>query len=371
MTREENLKTISNLLSPKAVNKIVAKNYSNDVLEYISGYAPTAETFAYTRYQPQTVEKLMGLMREDKIDSYDMMELMEDSLSHNRNEQYINKFAETVCMENHHDTYAVFRTTNVTDVSFDDMYLGIYQGIYEANNIGVVQMNKDLAREMHDLGISLLVCEEYDHYYDLLDFDNAYNEDIYTFIPVQKHRLASAINDMRWQPDWSDFKEYLKNKIYDMDRLTPYILEQKYNDFQVDNGLSKLADKVAGEYEKYIADLKQGDPDRIIKSAYEIYNKDYIVDFCNTNITSLSPDDLQVLLDTDNVLDEIYQEWDTMTQLHGVAEIDTAIEDTAYRLRTAQAVKQMMEQKQKQELTESKVIADKPGVPKPIKLKRR
>jgi hypothetical protein len=60
-----------------------------------------------------------------------------------------------------------------------------------------------------------------------------------------------------------------------------------------------------------------------------------------------------------------------MTQFNGVAEIDTAIEDTAYRLRTAQAVKQMMEQKQKQELSESKVIADKPGVPKPTKLKRR
>ena len=156
-----------------------------------------------------------------------------------------------------------------------------------------------------------------------------------------------------------------------IDKLTPYILDQKYSDFQINKGMSKLADKVAGEYEKYITDLKQGDPDRIIKSAYEIYNKDYIVDFCNTNMTSLSPDDLQVLLDTDNVLDEIYQEWDTMTQLHGVAEIDTAIEETAYRLRTAQAVKQMMEQKQKQELSESKVIADKPGVPKPTKLKRR
>ena len=146
MTREDNMQIISNLLSPEAVRRIVEKNYSDDVIEYISGYAPTAETFSSTKYKAETVEKLMGLMREGKIDNYDMMELMEDSLSHDRNERYVDKFAETVSMENHHDTYAVFRTTNVTDVSFDDMYLGIHQGVYEANNIGEVQRNKDLAR---------------------------------------------------------------------------------------------------------------------------------------------------------------------------------------------------------------------------------
>lgn len=369
MTREDNLQTISNMLSPKAVGKIVAKNYSDDVLEYISGYAPTAETFAYTRYQPETVEKLMGLMREGKIDSYDLIELMEDSLSHNRNEQYVDKFAETVCMENHHDTYAVFRTTNVTDVSFDDIYLGIHQGVYEANNIGVVQMNKDLAREMNYLGISLKVCEEYDHYYDLLDFERAYDEDSYIFVPVQRHALSSEIQYMRHLPDWSDFKEYLKNTITDMDRLTPYILKQQYTDFQKDRALSALADKVAGEYEQYVSELKKGDPDTIIKSAYEIYNKDYIVDFCNTNDLYMDLEDIQILLETDNVLDEIYQEWDSMTQLNGVAEIDTAIEDTAYRLKSAKAVKQVMEQK-KAELPEVKPETEKPAI-KPKKHNRR
>lgn len=349
MTREDNLQTISNLLSPKAVGKIVAKNYSDEVLEYISGYAPTAETFAYTRYQPQTVEKLMGLMREGKIDTYDMIELMEDSLSHNRNERYVDRFADTISIENHHDTYAVFRSTNVTDISFDDMYLGIHQGVYEANNISMVQMNRDLALEMHDLGISLLVCEEYDHYSDLLDFEGAYDEDSYIFVPVQRHALSSEIQHMRNQPDWTDFKDYLKNTIADMDRLTPYILKQQYASFQKDRAQSALADKVAGEYEQYISDLKKSDPDKIIKSAYEIYNKDNIVDFCNVNDLYLDKEDLEILLETDNVLDEIYQEWDSMTQLNGVAEIDTAIEDTAYRLKSAKAVKQVMEQRKAEE----------------------
>ena len=220
-----------------------------------------------------------------------------------------------------------------------------------------MEINTDLIREMHDMGIGLM------EYKDPFESNS--------FVAELKNRLASTIDEMRRQPDWSDFKEYLKNKIQDMNKLTPYILEQKYNDFQVDRGLSKLADKVAGDYERYLADLRTKTPDDIIRSAYEIYNKGYIVDYCNMSMTSLSPDDIQVLLDTDNVLDEIYQEWDTMTQFNGVAEIDTAIEEAAYRLRTAQAVKRMMEQKQKTELSEDKVIADKPGIPKPAKHRGR
>ena len=360
MNREDNLQTISNLLSPKAVGKIVSKNYSNDVLEYISGYAPTAEIFAYTRYQPETVEKLMALHMENKIDSYDLMELMEDSLTHNRNEKYTDTFADLVCVKNHHDTYAVFRTTNVADVSFDDMYLGIHQGVYEANDNGVVQMNREVAYEMYNMGISLVVCEEYDHYSDLIDFESAYTDN--SFVAVQRHELASAINDMFRQSDWTAFKEYLKNKITDMNKLTPYILKQQYVEFQKDRALTAFADKIAGEYEQYISDLKKSDPDKIIKSAYEIYNKENIVDFCNTNDLRMDLEDLQVLLETKNVLDEIYQEWDTMTQLNGVAEIDTAIEDTAYRLRSAKAVKEVMEQKNQ--------LSDKPAV-KPLKHSRR
>ena len=220
-----------------------------------------------------------------------------------------------------------------------------------------MEISEDLMREMHDMGISSIgIGDGYEN--------NSFVAELY-------NRLASAIDEMRRQPDWAEFKDYLKNKINDMDKLTPYILEQKYNDFIVDRGLSKLADKVAGDYERYIADLRTKAPDDIIRSAYEIYNKGYIVDYCNMSMTSLSPDDIQVLLDMDNVLDEIYQEWDVMMQFNGVANIDTAIEETAYRLRSARAVKQVMEQKRTAEISAAKVAEDKPSLPKPAKRSRR
>ncbi len=220
-----------------------------------------------------------------------------------------------------------------------------------------MELSQDIILEMHDMGISTM------------GIGDGYENN--SFVAELKSRLASMIDEMRRQPDWAEFKDYLKNKINDMDKLTPYILEQKYVDFQVDRGLSKLADKVAGDYEKYIADLRTKTPDDIIRSAYEIYNKGYIVDYCNMSMTSLSPDDIQVLLDTDNVLDEIYQEWDGMVQFNGVAEIDTAIEEAAYRLRSAQAVKQVMEQKRAAELPTPKAAEDKPAPMKPTKRTRR
>lgn len=183
------------------------------------------------------------------------------------------------------------------------------------------------------------------------DFESLYKlqEGDSAFDTVRKERLKSTFDELSHKPDRAAFKEYLKNKITDMDKLTPYILKQQYESFQKDKALSALADKVAGEYEQYISDLKKQDPDKIIKSAYEIYNKDYIVDFCNVNDLHMDLENIHVLLETDNVLDEIYQEWDSMTQLNGVAEIDTAIEDTAYRLKSAKAVKQVMEQRNAEE----------------------
>ena len=196
------------------------------------------------------------------------------------------------------------------------------------------------------------------------DFESLYKpqDSDSDFKAAQKEQLKNYLDEISRKSDWTAFKDYLKDKITDMNKLTPYILKQQYVEFQKDHALTALADKIAGEYEQYISDLKKSDPDKIIKSAYEIYNKENIVDFCNTNDLRMDLEDIQVLLETKNVLDEIYQEWDTMTQLNGVAEIDTAIEDTAYRLRSAKAVKEVMEQKNQ--------LSDKPAV-KPLKHSRR
>lgn len=367
MTREDNMQIISNLLSPEAVRRIVEKNYSDDVIEYISGYAPTAETFSNTKYKAETVEKLMGLMKEGLIDSYDIIELMEDSVSHSKNEQYIGRFVNTVTNETHHDTYAAFRTANVADVPYDYILLGIHQGVYEANNFGVVQMDKGLAKEMFDMGISLMVCKEYDNYSDLLDFETAYNEDSYTFVPVQRYRLASAINDLRHEPDWSDFKDYLKAQLGDnMDKLTPYILNDMRSKYHAELSMNRLADKVADEYDRFIKDIKQQPADRIVEAAYEIVQKDDIREYCSGTDYVLSQQELDELLAADNLLDRLYDKWDELSEVHSLYDMDIMLEETASDLKA-----ERLERERKTEMSESKPdgLADKPH--KPMKHSRR
>ena len=65
-----------------------------------------------------------------------------------------------------------------------------------------MEISEDLMREMHDMGIGLM------EYKDPFESNS--------FVAEMKNRLASAIDEMRRQPDWSDFKEYLKNKIQDI-----------------------------------------------------------------------------------------------------------------------------------------------------------
>ena len=365
-TREDNIQSLFNLLSAEKFAKILDINYSDEVIDYISSYAPTAEKFADTRYRPETVEKLFGLMEDCKIDTYDMMELMEDSLSYNRNEQYVDKFVETITVENRHDVYAVFRTTNVTDVSFDDMYLGIHQGAYEATSLGVVQMNRDLAKEMHDLGIRLMVCEGYDHYSDLIDFDQAYDEDTYTFVAVQRHRLASAVNDVFRQPDWSGFKDYLKAQMGgSMDKLTPYILSDMQKKYYVELSMNRLADKVSDEYDRFIADIKRQPPERIVEAAYEIVQKDDIREYCSGTDHLLSQEQLDDLLSADALLDRLYNKWDELTDVHSLYDMDVMLEETASDLKE--------ERLEREAAKEDKAVeqSEKAAPPKPTKHTRR
>lgn len=176
------------------------------------------------------------------------------------------------------------------------------------------------------------------------------NHEDSTFATAQRQRLREELGRMKEQPDWKGFRKYLNDHLAgNLDKLTPYILGDMYLSFQKEVLKAEFADKVKSEYEQYVAELKTRTPDDIIRSAYEIYNKDYIADFCSVNDIDLGSEDLKVLLETDNVLDEIYQEWDSMTQLNGVAEIDTAIEDVAYRLRMERAERQMEETKQAEE----------------------
>ena len=368
MNRDDNLKTISNLLPAEQFVKILEKCYSDKTIEFASNYAPTASAFANTKYSPQSVEKLMSAMHRGDIDRFDVMAIIKLSTESNANEKDIDRFLGLIDKGMFKRTaLSIFLSHEAQERGFDKAVELVNSGIYKATDKGIC-LDPIIAREMFSMGMTLTAVTGVGSY-TVTDIYETLAEGHGISFPDDK--LAAEIDRMRNQPGWTKFKIFLKQNLgSDIDKLSPSLLREMQQRFQNENSLSVLSAKISWDYERFIEDIKEKSPEVIVKSAYEIHNKGCIEDFCRVNDLHLDPEDIKVLLERDDLLDEIYQEWDTMGQLHGFAEIDTAIDEVAYRLRTAKAEEKVQEQK-KAAITEKKPDTEKPAPQKTTKRKGR
>ena len=201
------------------------------------------------------------------------------------------------------------------------------------------------------------------------DFESLYKrqEGDSAFDTVLKERLKSTFDELSHEPDWSDFKDYLKAQLgNNMDKLTPYILNDIRSKYHAELSMNRLADKVADEYDRFIKDIKQQPADRIVEAAYEIVQKDDIREYCSGTDYVLSQQELDDLLAADNLLDRLYNKWEELSEVHSLYDMDLMLEETASDLKA-----ERMEMERKAEMSESKPddLADKPH--KPMKHSRR
>ena len=175
------------------------------------------------------------------------------------------------------------------------------------------------------------------------------------FEAEQKKRLREAITELRKEPDWSGFKDYLEAQLSDnIDKLTPYILSDLRGKYHIELSMNRLADKIADEYDRFIKGMKQQPADRIIEAAYEIVQKDDIREYCSGANHLLSQEELDDLLAADNLLDRLYNKWDELLEVHSLYDMDVMLEETASdlkaeRLERERAMKQTDELSDKQQ----------------------
>ena len=93
-----------------------------------------------------------------------------------------------------------------------------------------------------------------------------------------------------------------------------------------------LYKKVQAEYDGFIAEMKGKSADEIIESAYQIVIKDEITTFCRDCSPKLNDRQFEALLSSKNALYEIFEQWCKNGELHGLADIGIAIEETADRI---------------------------------------
>lgn len=183
------------------------------------------------------------------------------------------------------------------------------------------------------------------------------------FEAEQRKRLRDAITELRKEPDWSGFKDYLEAQLGDkMDKLTPYILSDLREKYHIELSMNRLADKIADEYDRFIRDMKQQPAERIIEAVYEIVQKDDIREYCSGAEHLLSQEELDDLLAADNLLDRLYNKWDELSEVHSLYDMDLMLEETASDLKAERVDR---------ERAESEPDMDKPGSPRSVKHKGR
>lgn len=93
-----------------------------------------------------------------------------------------------------------------------------------------------------------------------------------------------------------------------------------------------LSIKLSAEYEEYISDLKSRSPDEIVSSAYEITVKNNIRTYAENEDIDLTEEQLAALVAMDNVLNEIYWEWNKNEFANGYDDVLSVMRARADRI---------------------------------------
>ncbi|MGN1106088.1 MAG: DUF3848 domain-containing protein [Huintestinicola sp.] len=91
----------------------------------------------------------------------------------------------------------------------------------------------------------------------------------------------------------------------------------------------KLANKIAAEWKSFLEDMKKESPDVLIESAYEISTKDNIQTYITEEKLDLTEKQINALLSRENILGELYADWNHNEYLNSYSDVGTLLDDTA------------------------------------------
>lgn len=127
--------------------------------------------------------------------------------------------------------------------------------------------------------------------------------------------------------DLSDFEEITSEKEAVSENVPVEHIETS------DESLAdQLSARISAEYDAYISALKKENPEVIISAAYEINTKDNIRTYAENEELDLSEQQMKALLESDNILDEVYREWNKNEYANSYDDVITVLRDRADRM---------------------------------------
>ena len=98
----------------------------------------------------------------------------------------------------------------------------------------------------------------------------------------------------------------------------------------------QLSERLSAEYKFFVSNLMNQKPEVIISSAYEINTKDNIRTYAENEELDLTDEQIKALLSSENVLNEVYQEWNKNESANSYDDVLTVLQDRADRILVSQ-----------------------------------
>jgi hypothetical protein len=216
-----------------------------------------------------------------------------------------------------------------------------------------VALNPDVAREIDKLGMELFAYDKSNDFYLVKDIEQAIvNGDSITF---SRSSLALKINEMRGNPDWEDFRNYIAEDMEDIEHLTADGLVEAYQEYRVEELNIELSRKVDRNFEDFIHGIRGQGVDEAISRCYEITIKTNIQSYIESEPADISEEQYGALMSADNPLDEIYAAWLKREYLKTYDDIPKAME---------YAADSILESKKRVQVKDSEMLSDQPQLPK-------
>ena len=131
--------------------------------------------------------------------------------------------------------------------------------------------------------------------------------------------------------DLSDFEEIISEENVPenapIENVPPEHLEISNEPLDV-----QLSERLSAEYNFFVSNLMNQKPEVIISSAYEINTKDNIRTYAENEELDLTDEQIKALLSSENVLNEVYQEWNKNESANSYDDVLTVLQDRADRI---------------------------------------
>ncbi len=331
--REQSIEQLSKALPQEKLSKAITQGYSDISLSVMVNFKEKhTEKLLDSSFSTDTINKLMEAYSQNKLSSDDLINAVNYSVSSTKNEPYVDDFLDSIDNGVQHETATkIFTAVNYENCSYKEALDYVKSGAFYPTENASLSVTDDVAKQLDEMGVKLRACEGFNTCYDVSYLKEAIDNGAAIF--VHDKDLAVKTKEMMELPDWDKFRSEVKYIMgRDIDKLTGNILTDLRTNYINENNSLALYNKMQGEYNNFIDEIRSGTIDNAIQNAYQITAKQDIMMYAENETPNLTTSQYTALLSSPNTLHEVFEEWCDNGEYSQYSDIGDCLEVTADKI---------------------------------------